>query len=1035
MANTYIRIGIGLSGGSDSFEVKVSFDDKNPGFLDEKLDVGSDKLTKSVTDPGLEEVLVLDVDQTKIDHDQLLNYDETKHRVQDDTQTSDTTLWSSQKIQDELDTKVDKVSSTDNAIVKFDGVEGAVQDSGIIIDDLNNVTGVNDLTIEGDLTVNGNITTLNTATLDVEDANITVNKGGDQASADSQSSGLTVEMSDAVDAQIGYDSTLESKFKIGEVGSEQEILTTAHTQIVSNKTVDTSNTLEYDNSSSALESTNVKEALDELDERDLFNKYHLYEDNPLAFADAEPGVPDPSNLDRDGWYYENLNPNEKINWYYFDGTTQGTVTLGDISAYAVMTFDSIASAPALAVYTFPTGTNDVFPGDDENPPFAHSVAVYDGPLVPTPVVGQKYVVYFGENPNIHPELPRIQLTYINNPLISRGDLNPSEIVLTVALNSNSAEPVGEVKYMVEELGIYSPTVKHSVALRIKKANESDLQAHINSTEAHDAVNITYDNSISGLDALNVNDAIDEVQQNLEDHIQDNIDAHPALSIKYENTSTGLDAVNAQEAIDQLYFKGTNTSFATKEPTGFPLLEESIVEFSGSTLTIRPNTAITPYFNLYVKGNLFLKSSAESVQLDTNVSGNHFFYYDETGTLQTSSSYFPEIFTDNAIVSVVYWNTDTNSHMYFAEERHGLQMDGATHIYLHTTFGARYISGLALENFDEVNFYPGLDIDSGSIRDEDLLLSIDAVTDPANIGVMYRQGTQWKKVTGLSHPLLYTGSTDDYIGFRVPYNKFDPVLETWSLEDPNSNNEFILVHYFATNDKETPIVAIQGTDFYGDVPSAKNAAATEINLLSGLPFLEFVAIGTVVYQTSLSFSGDSPRSYAKYVPIEPGVNYVDFRGTQPYTPAGTATSHSILSGLANDDHKQYLTEERANTWYQEKFPFDTQETNLTLSDNTTTFQNTGISFSPVNLDGQIVNSFSAYLNIERGFESQYSEYVIIKAIRNGYTSEWFVTIESTGLNSGVEFDVVDNDILYKTTSTGFDAYVRIKVEGLGYSEVP
>lgn len=80
-----------------------------------------------------------------------------------------------------------------------------------------------DLTIAGNLTVNGTSITINTESLDVEDANITVNKGGTEATADANKAGITVEMSDATNAIIGFDSTKESKFVIGEVGSEREI--------------------------------------------------------------------------------------------------------------------------------------------------------------------------------------------------------------------------------------------------------------------------------------------------------------------------------------------------------------------------------------------------------------------------------------------------------------------------------------------------------------------------------------------------------------------------------------------------------------------------------------------------------------------------------------------------------------------------------------------------------------------------------------------------------------------------------------------
>lgn len=96
----------------------------------------------------------------------------------------------------------------------------------------------NDVVVQGDLTVNGTTTTLNTSTMDVEDPQITVNKNGNQATANATKSGFKVEMSDATHAVLGYDSTLASKFKAGESGSEVEIVTVSHSQSLSNKTID-----------------------------------------------------------------------------------------------------------------------------------------------------------------------------------------------------------------------------------------------------------------------------------------------------------------------------------------------------------------------------------------------------------------------------------------------------------------------------------------------------------------------------------------------------------------------------------------------------------------------------------------------------------------------------------------------------------------------------------------------------------------------------------------------------------------------------
>lgn len=100
-----------------------------------------------------------------------------------------------------------------------------------------NVTVDTNLTVTGNLTVNGTTTSVNSTTLDVADSNISVNKGGNQAAANTNKAGIKVEMSDATHAQIGYDSTKASKFVIGNVGSEAEIADVSSAQTLTNKTI------------------------------------------------------------------------------------------------------------------------------------------------------------------------------------------------------------------------------------------------------------------------------------------------------------------------------------------------------------------------------------------------------------------------------------------------------------------------------------------------------------------------------------------------------------------------------------------------------------------------------------------------------------------------------------------------------------------------------------------------------------------------------------------------------------------------------
>ena len=99
-----------------------------------------------------------------------------------------------------------------------------------------------------------------------------------------------------------------------------------------------------------------------------------------------------------------------------------------------------------------------------------------------------------------------------------------------------------------------------------RALDADLDAHVNNTTgAHEATAISYDNTTSGLLATNVKTAIDEVDASIEvvasdlaslgdtvvDHIDETTGAHASSAISYNNATSGLTAVNVQTAIDEV----------------------------------------------------------------------------------------------------------------------------------------------------------------------------------------------------------------------------------------------------------------------------------------------------------------------------------------------------------------------------------------------------------------------------------------------------------------------------------------------------
>ena len=187
-----------------------------------------------------------------------------------------------------------------------------------------------------------------------------------------------------------------------------------------------------------------------------FVQSHLYSNNASVYADGARGIPDPN--DRDGWYFINNTANKKINWYFYDGSVNNT-TLGNMSVYAIVTLDnpSAGNAPFFGIYT--TRKND---GQD-------AASWYRSRLVYTIsgqfAVGTKYLIYTGTDPQVHPELPRLQLSLTNVVGISVGPKAPSERILTVSIGSNSTSLINTAKFVIQELGVNATNFKNQIELR------------------------------------------------------------------------------------------------------------------------------------------------------------------------------------------------------------------------------------------------------------------------------------------------------------------------------------------------------------------------------------------------------------------------------------------------------------------------------------------------------------------------------------------------------------------------------------------
>lgn len=306
---------------------------------------------------------------------------------------------------------------------------------------------------------------------------------------------------------------------------------------------------------------------------------------------------------------------------------------------------------------------------------------------------------------------------------------------------------------------------------------------------------------------------------------------------------------------------------------------STISFTDATRTF----SITPTgttFDYFVRSKRYT-STGETLVIPAN-EGLHYIYFDDDGVLVSTQTFSEEIITRWAFLSVVYWDAFNNESILFADERHGADMDSATHIYNHVTFGTRYERGLRLSNM-QVDGTGGSNADAqigvadGAIWDEDIRHNIvngspQTLSPIAQIPMFYRVGASgdWRRVAANNYPV----SVNTVTGL-ANFNEFSGALSSWGLTSAGSNN-FVLTHLFAIGDARHPIIGIVGQAEYATSSQARDGAVQELlDLEIGqLDILspEFVPIATLIWQTRTSYTNDVA---SRIVSTDTGNDYISW----------------------------------------------------------------------------------------------------------------------------------------------------------------
>ena len=89
--------------------------------------------------------------------------------------------------------------------------------------------------------------------------------------------------------------------------------------------------------------------------------------------------------------------------------------------------------------------------------------------------------------------------------------------------------------------------------------------------------------------------------------------------------------------------------------------------------------------------------------------------------------------------------------------------------------------------------------------------------------------------------------------KINYNKLDNGFYRLEI---CANDKFYLYHVFMTNDKDCRYAIFVGNQEYTTKEEAKNNIFSEINKLSGLPFNDFLPLGSIIYEVNSQYQNSS-----------------------------------------------------------------------------------------------------------------------------------------------------------------------------------
>ncbi len=352
----------------------------------------------------------------------------------------------------------------------------------------------------------------------------------------------------------------------------------------------------------------------------------------------------------------------------------------------------------------------------------------------------------------------------------------------------------------------------------------------------------------------------------------------------------------------VYPQGVEYTSEVNKVDGWPSYlqgEQTNLSFSDLTRTLFVEPILSSFY-FYQAGVKYIKTGTQSFQI-SDVEGLHYIYYNlgDWGELvNPSSAQITEGIRNYTSVSVIYWDATNKKAIYVGNERHTFHWPFWVRGFIHTSFWTQYLSGLGLTNITlgigSSNADAQFGVDAGSIADEDIITSTNAISSTTGLPIYYRSGSGfWRMTSRAGYSFLNDGTT----GLAM-YNLFSGGV--WSLVSM-TNNYYRLVHVFANNNLTNNVFCVSGTAQYSSAADAENGINSEVNnIYSGaLPFAEAKYIGALILHTKTGLGNSVNARFVAIPSLPAGLNYFkDFRKSALQGYGGGVSGSLTFLGLSD-----------------------------------------------------------------------------------------------------------------------------------------